>query len=107
MVTEQDLLDAGYTKFVSEVYKTLFGTDVLFQKRVEDSYGIRYFIDCWYFSKQTVVFKANFYSDTGLNVFSVDLYTREIEEAEEQLADIWYKMSYSLTGYYERNKEVV
>ena len=107
MVTEQDLLDAGYTNIVSESCSTVVKTDVLYQKRIEDSWGTRYFINCYSFGKEPVVFKTDFYSGTGQKVFSVELYTHDIEEAEDQLDDIWYKMSFSLTGYYERNKEVV
>jgi len=51
---QQLLLDKGYRYHKSEGYKTLKSTEHLYQKRIRDEKGTRYFIDVWYYPVQCI-----------------------------------------------------
>lgn len=81
-VTKQ-LEESGYKKHVADFYKTLMHTDTLYQKRITDQSGVRYFINAWYY-------------DTDGRVFSCDVTANEHQEKLDQ---------YNRIKFYHSNPE--
>jgi len=101
-VTKQ-LEASGYKKHIAEFYQTLMGTDTLYQKRITDEYGTRYFINAWYFDnailKDSVQFDVQFTIDEDAqDHINVTLVTNDIGFAEHEFAAIWGNLMYE---YYE------
>lgn len=96
------LLDNGYKKFESEHNKVLRGSSILFQKKVEDSIGIRYFINCWiYFrdGRDVPFFESQMYNEKDVVEMDVSFFTEDYQEVESKLDNIWHKLE---LGYYEK-----
>lgn len=102
----QKFLDSGYQKDVQDFYNAIERTNTLLQKRVEDTKGIRYFINAWYYPaqvinghsiKEHISFKVQFKDKNGTPTADIGLFTQDIEEAESVFNDMWRKMKY---GYY-------
>lgn len=99
-----DKLEAeGYTKHVAEFYRTLMRTDTLYQKRITDKYGTRYFINAWYYDnevlKDSLQFDVQFTIDEDeQNHINVTLVTNDIRFAEAEFDKMWDRMIYE---YYE------
>lgn len=49
---EKQLLNKGYRKSVQESYKLLHQSDTLYQKRVSDYNGVRYYINVWWYPER-------------------------------------------------------
>jgi len=84
---KQELLKAGYKKFTQpdEV--------ILFQKRVDDDKGIKYFINCYmYIINNEPRFEFNIqisteYGDINTKLFNTTLNIKKIEDFME---DLWF-----------------
>ena len=107
MNIQQELNKKGYKKYVSESNRVFKMTDTLFQKKVVDDKGIRYFIDCWWYEQQcingTVIpeswqFETQFHGDKIDQVIDVMLFEKDIDKAEQMFNDMWVKLG---LGYYE------
>lgn len=98
-MTPQELEDNGYTCYTSNTYKTIKNTDTLYQKRITNKIGIKYFIDLWYYENVWQP-EAVFYDIDNNALFEVTLYDASyINIIEEKFEKIWSKMN---CGYYER-----
>lgn len=107
MTISEQLLESGYKKHVSEHYRLLKMTDTLYQKRVDDSYGVKYYVNAWYYPERMmpntaicpegVMFETQ-YRD-GDDYITVELSTSDIDKAEEEFYKIWQLMGY---GYKKR-----
>lgn len=98
---EQKLIDLGYKKHVSESNRIFKSTDTLFQKKVTDDKGIRYFIDVWYYPPQRIAGRIldegiepeaqmSFEDDTKMNV---SFLTYDIGLFEVRFSDVWELMN--------------
>lgn len=106
---QQKLLSRGFKKYISEGYRNFKYTDTLFQKRVEDEFGILYFTDVWYYPPtvfdngseigESIEVNVRYRDQNGVPVMNVTLFEKGIDEAEDLLAKIWCNMT---LGYYER-----
>lgn len=106
------LIQNGYKKYVSSGYNFLKNTDTLFQKKVVDDTGIRYFIDCWWYPEQKInshfiekswQFEVQFYDNENNVTMNVMLFEKDVAEAEKQFDNIWKSLK---LGYYENTKEI-
>lgn len=102
-LTEQ-LIEAGYKKHVAEFYKVFHSTDTLYQKRIDDERGKRYFINAWHYPKDEVIpfealqFEVQFDGAMEDDVINVEISTNNYVLAEKEFDRIWKLMNY---GYYE------
>lgn len=105
---QEILISKGYKKHVSEHYKVFHTTDTLFQKRISDDKGKKYFIDVWYYPagryghtdlpesiQAEVQFEKDGITDENMNV---ELFTKDIDKIEEVFENMW---KYLALGYYE------
>jgi len=97
------LEESGYKKHVADFYKELMGTDTLYQKRITDEYGTRYFINAWYFDnaivKDSIQFDVQFTIDEDTqDHINVTLVTNDIKFTEAEFDKLWNRMNYE---YYE------
>lgn len=116
MITAEGLETAGYRRFTggSAGMKDSVAFEALWQKRVEDGSGIRYFINLneWRLERiargyqgatPTFPAEAQFALGAGCeDTFTVSLNSRpglEIAEVERFFDDVWTRMG---AGYYER-----
>jgi len=99
-----ELLAKGYKKHVSETYNILKSTSILYQKRITDGHGTRYFINAWYYDsdlvKDTVQFDVQFTMDDD-QVVDVCLPTNDIDFAEAEFDRIWTGMLYNYYGTWD------
>jgi hypothetical protein len=108
MTLEQELTLRGYTKHVADHYRVLNNTDTLYQKRISDSKGKKYFINIWYYPAQRyghtdlpesiqaeVQFTGDGVTDEHLDV---KLFTKDLDKIEEVFENMWVKLG---LGYYE------
>lgn len=107
-ILQEDLLSRGYKKHVSESNKIFKMTDTLFQKRISDEKGKKYFINLWYYAEgrhgQTslpesiqadVQFETDGVTDENMNVV---LFTQDVDKIEEVFENMWVTLN---LGYYE------
>lgn len=103
---KQDLLDSGYREHRSETYNLFRSTDLLYQKKVTDEKGVRYFINCWMFEKDGDIFKEDSPmfevqfvmkdgEHCGVNPFYVD-----IQKAEDFFHVLWEAMDFAYDELY-------
>lgn len=100
MTTEQKLLQHGYTKSVCRTYKAIMSTDTLYQKRVRDDEGTKYFINAWYYPplqlpgrdtiKATVKFESQMECEG--NTVDVSPIGVDVENAERLFEKLWWDM---------------
>lgn len=108
MTLEQDLTLHGYTKHVSNSYRNFHDTDTLYQKRVDDVIGKKYFINIWYYSAQRyghadlpelIQAEVQFTGDSVTEEhLDVKLFIKDLDKIEEVFENIWVKLG---LGYYE------
>lgn len=107
-ILQEDLLSRGYKKHVSESNKIFKMTDTLFQKRISDEKGKKYFINLWYYAEgrhgqtslpESIQAEVQFETDgvTHENM-NVTLFTRDIDKIEEVFENMWVTLN---LGYYE------
>lgn len=99
----KQLEDSGYKKYVADFYKTLMHTDTLYQKRITDQSGVRYFINAWYYDtdilKDSIQFDVQFTINEEESIHTnVTLVTNDIKFAEVEFDKLWNRMNYE---YYE------
>jgi len=101
---QQRLLDSGYNHHECDMYATLHGTRHLYQKRITDDHGIRYFINAWYFHKQSgmptdgVQMEVQYTDMFDDNINVCPLLGDKIEQSEKFFEEMWERMDF---GYYE------
>jgi len=106
----QELLDAGYTYHKSDMYKSLYGTEHLYQKRIRSADGhTMYFVNAWAYPDSpiksgNVQFEVQFSDKECDAKMNVTLFTESPEEAENTFLDMWDKLS---MGYYRYDGESV
>ena len=97
---EEELEKRGYRRHVHESYRIFKSTNLLYQKRITDANGTRYFINAWIYPElpveQRVQFETQF-SNEGEAVLDACSFYRNPEEAENQFKDIWSTMGYGYT----------
>lgn len=108
---QQDLLNKGYRKHVSKHHLTFKMTDTLYQKRITDDKGTKYFVDAWYypaiqyssvFVDESVQIECQFSGKREGETFAnVILFEKDIDQAEKTLENMWDKLE---LGYYELEK---
>lgn len=99
---QQTLLDSGYTKHVSNSYKTFHSTDTLFQKCIRDNNGKKYFINMWWYDfsfmenypvKESIQTEVQFTLKDGERVDITSFY-KDIDKIELQMEEFWVKMGF-------------
>lgn len=101
-----DLLDRGYRYSTSSSYEIFRRTKHLYQKRVEDSKGIKYHINGWHYPERSyyvmpyegIQFEVQF--TWGENYVDVSPLIDDVEKAEAFFETMWENMGF---GYYEEN----
>lgn len=111
---QRELIGNGYKKHVSQSYRSFHSTDTLFQKRIRDNKGTKYFIDCWWYDNsaiptlveigkgEMVQFECQFYNVDNSAVMNVTLFEKDVSKVEEYFEKIWIGMN---LGYYEKEIE--
>lgn len=101
---KKQLTNAGYVLFRFECYRILKNTDLLYQKKISDGRGIRYFINCWVYEKDgalftedTPCFEVQFTMKDGTEC-NVEPFYKEIQQVEDFFNKMWKNMEF---GYYE------
>jgi hypothetical protein len=87
---QQKLESLGYTKSVQESYKIFHSTDTLFQKRIRDKKGTRYFINIWWYP--TTVVKGHALNE-GIQ-YSVQIHTED--DSHNRVVNIEFGSDYSV-----------
>jgi hypothetical protein len=109
MITADQLLATGYRKSICDGSKQF--TNVLYQKRIDDECGKRYFINVWEWDNRMHVGVPNDFSyqaegqfkDGCDNTFNIELLTNDsIEQVEAFFADTWERLGYA---HYEMFEE--
>jgi len=106
---QQDLISRGYKKHVSEINKTFKMTDTLFQKRISDERGKKYYIDIWYYAAgrhgqtslpESIQAECQFHNGDGITdePMNVQLFIKDVDKIEEVFENMWVKLG---LGYYE------
>lgn len=107
MNIEDVLIEKGYKKYVSQSNSVFKMTDTLFQKKVVDDKGVRYFIDCWWYKEETIngytipeswQFEVQFHGNEASQTMNVMLFEKDVDKAEQMFNDVWTKLN---LGYYE------
>lgn len=107
MNIQDQLISKGYKKYVSKSNAVFKSTDTLFQKKVVDDKGIRYFIDCWWYKEQTInghtipegwQFEVQFSGDDVSKTMNVMLFEKDVDNAEQMIDHMWTVLN---LGYYE------
>lgn len=108
MPLQEYLILRGYEKYVAESYKTFHMSDTLFQKRITDDKGKKYYINLWYYAEgryghtdlpESIQAEVQFETDgvTHENM-SVTLFTKDVDKIEEVFENMWVTLN---LGYYE------
>ena len=102
MQLEQDLLNRGYKQSIEPHWKSSKMTDVLFQKRICDGKGTKYFINVWYYPAgrygytdlpESIQAECQFHSDgVTEETMDIQLFTKDIDKIEEVFENIWNKL---------------
>lgn len=108
MTLEQELTLHSYTKQVAGHYNTFKHTDILYQKRISDSKGKKYFINIWYYPAnryghtdlpESIQAEVQFTGDGVTDEYvDVTLFTKDLDKIEEVFENMWVKLG---LGYYE------
>jgi hypothetical protein len=99
-VLQQKLLDNGYRKHCSLNYTTFHSTDTLYQKRIDDDVGKRYYINAWYYpckdwnngniSPESIMVEVQLKDQDGDAYLTVSPWVNnDIVKAEEIIDRIW------------------
>jgi hypothetical protein len=109
MSIQEKLLEKGYKKYVSKSNAVFKSTDTLFQKKVVDDKGVRYFIDCWWYKEEVInghtiqeswQFEVQYSSSPVSNTMNVMLFEKDIDKAEQMFDHMWTVLN---LGYYEED----
>lgn len=100
-----DLIERGYEYSTSPSYDVFRMTRHLYQKRVEDSQGIKYHINGWHYPEHSsdvvphegIQFEVQF--TWGEDYVDVSPLIQDAEKAEEFFETMWSAMEF---GYYEK-----
>jgi hypothetical protein len=103
---QKQLITEGYKLCESRENFLGKSTNVLYQKRIRDDNGTRYFIDAYYYPSQkytTVVCPESFQVDAQLSwaggdVFNITLLDGDIKTCENRLKVMWEGLN---LDYYE------
>lgn len=104
MTDVKELEANGYKYFNSLQWEILRSTPHLYQKKVVDGVGIRYFIDVFYYPGHPETHENGFQFETVLYdkdkepLAQITLYTSDMEKAEQAFSEMWTKLN---CGYYE------
>ncbi|MBG23717.1 MAG: hypothetical protein CMF22_10375 [Idiomarinaceae bacterium] len=109
MSLQKELIDRGYKKHVSDMYRVLEMTDTLYQKCIRDHLGNKkYYINVWYYPAdrstgldlpEGIEIRAQLHDQDDEHYMNVNPMTRDIDQAEETIEEVWEKLD---MGYYER-----
>ena len=106
---QAELLARGYKKWVSETTRIFKMTDSLYQKKVIDNKGKKYFIDIYYYPagrygnrdmEESIQAEVQFHNGDGItdNTMNVQLFVKDIDKIEEVFENMWVKLG---LNYYE------
>ena len=106
---QEDLISRGYKKYISEGNKIFKMTDTLFQKRISDEKGKKYYIDLWYYPAgrhgqislpESIQAEVQFHDGDGTTEenINVQLFIKDIDKIEEVFENMWQKLG---LNYYE------
>lgn len=108
MDLHEQLISRGYSKHVAGHYTTFKHTDILYQKRISDSKGKKYFINIWYYPAnrygytdlpESIQAEVQFNGDGVTDEYvDVTLFTKDIDKIEEVFENMWVKLG---LGYCE------
>lgn len=107
MNIQDQLIRKGYKKYVSQSNTVFKMTDTLFQKKVVDDKGVRYFINCWWYKEDCVnghtipeswQFEVQYSANDASRTMNVTLFEKDIDKAEQMFDDMWTKLN---LGYHE------
>tara|TARA_B100002019_G_C21107384_1_gene516634 strand:+ start:477 stop:824 length:348 start_codon:yes stop_codon:yes gene_type:complete len=103
------LLESGFVKDVRSQYVTFQNTDTLYQKKVCDDKGVRFFLNAWYHKEKQIAqhtipasfsFELQFSQDEGETVININILTDNHEVAEAKANEIWQKLNCDYTKKY-------
>jgi hypothetical protein len=108
---QERLIKEGYVKSVGEHYRFMHESDTLFQKRIKDNKGTRYFINVWWYPERAIgshTLKEDIQYDITIHTID-DSYDKVVSlewnsgytvlEAEELADKLWEVLG---GAYYER-----
>jgi hypothetical protein len=102
------LLASGYVKSVSKHYTTYKTTDTLYQKRITDSIGKKYYINIWWYSEkwyaetlspESIQAEVQFTGYEDDETTDVLLFTKDLVKIEAKFEEMWNLLKFD---YYER-----
>lgn len=112
-ITEAILLSAGYKKYVSESTRTFKSTNTMYQKKVKDDVGVKYFINVYeykfidrdnkkYLSYQSEVqFNGELPEDSLVtNTIEVILFERNLTKVEATFENMWETLKLGYEEHY-------
>lgn len=93
---EKELVANGYKRSTCSYGMAFKGTEILYQKRITDNHGTRYFISCWYYSKcsitpETIQFEVQFTLKDGESMDVTSFY-KCVYKSEILFENIWTKL---------------
>lgn len=103
---QQSLLDAGYREHFSADHHTFHSTQWLYQKKVTDNVGVKYFINVYWYDcpelefvgwREGLQFEAQLHYREG-SVVDVKFSDTDIIKIESRIDDIW---SSGVLDYYD------
>lgn len=99
----KQLIELGYKKHISDSYKMFHSTNVLYQKRVDDDKGIRYYINSWYYPdghshEEGIQIDVQLYGVENKVIMNVTMFEQDPRNAEMYLQYMWETLK---LGYYE------
>lgn len=103
-IIQQQLTIAGYMLHRHDYHKILKGTELLYQKKISDEKGIRYFINCWVYEKDGELFKEDMplfevqFTMKDGEKCDVEPFYKDIQQVEAFFDKLWKNMQF---GYYE------
>lgn len=107
MNIKDELTSLGYKEYISDWYHKFQCTDTLYQKKVKDDKGIRYFIDIWYYPEVmehiSIQIECQLYNQENTAAMDITLFEQDPKKAEEYLQYMWETLK---LGYYEIKEEI-
>lgn len=104
MINRKELIKHGYKTYDSDV---LYNAMCLYQKRIKDDKGTKYFIDIYeYMLKSKDSYEARLVTSLKDDTYSINILlyciddNTTIEQLEKDIEDIWTKLG---CDYYEKS----
>ena len=106
------LLAKGYGKSVSKHYLTYKSTDTLYQKRITDEIGKKYYINIWWYPEkyygethvpESIQAEVQFTGYEDDETTDVLLFTKDLVKIEAKFEEIWNLLKFD---YYKRWEHV-